>query len=1289
MPRRSRSVPPPRRVAGRLDVASTSAKFAGAPTWMTEANLAVPLEAFMATEEQKEKAERFQSCRSLFERMDATKRGLDEDQFLAFCREGIQEPKTEEQLRMMFMQIDSDTSGRVTWEELSAMFLTFKDRYSEKYEFKAQAVFIDRDASGQASSREGRRGDGPGLGDRHEDMVSSLQVRKSNYYYTASYDGAVKAWSCTDAALLHTVQKSDVPIGAIRLFDDHKHLAVATIDRQINIYQVVWYGHELVRRFIGTQLNDTLPQREARSAQSPPAAGKVVLPGMEARAGAVMMAQSKANKPSVPTARMRDLVDAPTALQHIVIGGQSQLIVGLQTGSLQLYNITKMPLTTNIVDISCVRKINVHRELISELVWCDQIGVVSSSWDCKICITDIEHGNVVRTLGEHDGHTKSILSMDWSDDLKIIASAGCERDVYIWNPYIVHPVTKLQGHHAPVTSVAFNSEDMQLITLDREKTFKVWDLRSNKVFQTIRDLSHHYPEDALSAMAYDPYRRCIVAAATYVKTWPLVQSAKGRKDARSTARVLPGVYNRAYNHVCSFDRDTVNVWHVATGKKFFSFKARDEEWVDDRPEYALAGAQFDTSGRKLIVSFAGGDVLCFNYMNGEAVRKLEHVFTEEITALLHAERPEAAIKCILGSINEEVVQWTDQDGFYQRHEQKIINRGGPVSVMAFVGPHHVVFGSATGVVVIRDLLHGVDEYELLPGVQPKKLFRWGHSEGVVQPRAMTMMFEEEELEEDEDDEDLLTNVIGQKDPPARVVEAILYLPVREVLATVMGDKYIHFWAVGSGVHTLCTYPVDLYRKERLFCLAADAANRWLLAADDEGYVFVWDVQRMPKFPDRFHESYFRLHSQFKAHRSSILSLAYVEAGGHVVTGGSSSDIKLHTLQGWLIGTFTEGQPGWELGSPVTWERPSVLHDQRPVPSRNCMSPSVSRDACTFGDFLYRPPSSPDSLPTLSSPHRARRPVISIQSPRDPDEISSPASLRLPPIRSASSPHVLSQRQHSPTEPDSDSHPFGTSQVLSSAADKTPASRKAKQCSILKSSHERRPPRSGSPEGDVDGAFTPTTMEAAFHDTLNSTHSRPTQDIMTAMGGVHARKGAKSEWLGRIMSRWLEKEAAYEGAHPLFNVVKATMGVAQATSAAFGDDPRRRAQEEDEEDTLPVTHDVSFVDTLPGIETSADAVASSGKDAASPTEAALKPAGFIRQAVKEAKLADRQWADRAVSLLPLQQVSQPTPLQTTAWLHPELEALRPAVSHVELDGRTSEVPSTPSPRKPRSTRSGPR
>ena len=52
------------------------------------------------------------------------------------------------------------------------------------------------------------------------------------------------------------------------------------------------------------------------------------------------------------------------------------------------------------------------------------------------------------------------------------ATTSCEEgDGPRWG--LPHPVTKLQGHHAPVTSVAFNSEDMQLITLDREKTFKI------------------------------------------------------------------------------------------------------------------------------------------------------------------------------------------------------------------------------------------------------------------------------------------------------------------------------------------------------------------------------------------------------------------------------------------------------------------------------------------------------------------------------------------------------------------------------------------------------------------------------------------------------------------------------------------------------------------------------------------------------------------------------------------------------------------------------------------------
>ena len=99
---------------------------------------------------------------------------------------------------------------------------------------------------------------------------------------------------------------------------------------------------------------------------------------------------------------------------------------------------------------------------LSKIIYRDSLGLISASWDTSIAITDIEHNTKVRTLGEVDGHVKSVLSMDWNDQGKIIASAGSEREVYIWNPYIVHPVAKFYGHHAPVSAVAFNEEVIAL-----------------------------------------------------------------------------------------------------------------------------------------------------------------------------------------------------------------------------------------------------------------------------------------------------------------------------------------------------------------------------------------------------------------------------------------------------------------------------------------------------------------------------------------------------------------------------------------------------------------------------------------------------------------------------------------------------------------------------------------------------------------------------------------------------------------------------------------------------------
>ena len=57
---------------------------------------------------------------------------------------------------------------------------------------------------------------------------------------------------------------------------------------------------------------------------------------------------------------------------------------------------------------------------------------------------------------------------------------------------------------------------------------------------------------------------------------------------------------------------------------------------------------------------------------------------------------------------------------------------------------------------------------------------------------------------------------------------------------------------------------------------------------------------------------------------------------------------------------------------------------------------------------------------------------------------------------------------------------------------------------------------------------------------------------------------------------------------------------------------------------------------------------------------------IRQAVNRVKQADRQWADRAISLLPLQEIDkQPLRLQTKEWHHPDVEAAMTQALEAEL------------------------
>ena len=146
------------------------------------------------------------------------------------------------------------------------------------------------------------------------------------------------------------------------------------------------------------------------------------------------------------------------------------MILGLQTGTLMAYPLMPgcylRPVVTNPV----------HDDTITKVIYSHFCGgVLSSSWDTTLKITNMQTNNIQRVLGgrRHGaGHQKAVFSFDWSEDLKLIASCGSERTAYIWNPFMQNPVYKLDGFQCALVDCCFGNT-FQLITLDTMKTIKV------------------------------------------------------------------------------------------------------------------------------------------------------------------------------------------------------------------------------------------------------------------------------------------------------------------------------------------------------------------------------------------------------------------------------------------------------------------------------------------------------------------------------------------------------------------------------------------------------------------------------------------------------------------------------------------------------------------------------------------------------------------------------------------------------------------------------------------------
>lgn len=250
------------------------------------------------------------------------------------------------------------------------------------------------------------------------------------------------------------------------------------------------------------------------------------------------------------------------------------------------------------------------------------LSMISSAMDSTIKLVDMERKKVKWTI---TGHTRGVNTFDICHSFNFIASCGVERDILLWNPFTGRALGSLQGHTAPVQKVVVNEDDNQLISLSVDKVIKVWDVRTNKCFQTIVDKADYWPENRITEIMYSPAKKAIVAGAVQPKQW--IRARRVQAVAREP--VCAALFNPNFRQVVMSDTGgTINVHILETGAQVFSFS-------DTHKGFTISSMCFDSSMRRLITAAQDGSCSMWNFNNGQCLKRIMGFGKSEISVVTY------------------------------------------------------------------------------------------------------------------------------------------------------------------------------------------------------------------------------------------------------------------------------------------------------------------------------------------------------------------------------------------------------------------------------------------------------------------------------------------------------------------------------------------------------------------------------------------------------------------------------------------------------------------------------
>jgi small GTP-binding protein len=193
--------------------------------------------------------------------------------------------------------------------------------------------------------------------------------------------------------------------------------------------------------------------------------------------------------------------------------------------------------------------------------------------DSAIRVWDLETARCLRVL---DGHTAPVWTVAWSADRSLALSGAIDKTVRLWNVETGRCLRVLEGHTDFLQSVAWSADQRRAISGSDDRTVRLWDVDTGRL---IRVLSGHTAN--VLSVAWSPDQRYAVSAGddTTIRLWDL-ETGHGWRDLEGhTEHVLSVAWSADRRYVLSgSDDETVRLWDVETGRCLRVFEGHTD-WV--------------------------------------------------------------------------------------------------------------------------------------------------------------------------------------------------------------------------------------------------------------------------------------------------------------------------------------------------------------------------------------------------------------------------------------------------------------------------------------------------------------------------------------------------------------------------------------------------------------------------------------------------------------------------------------------------------------------------------------